>query len=128
MKIHLIEDNADMLEALRMLLDLRGYRVRTYLRALDLLDALAGVGPDDIIVSDYYLPDLNGVQLLKQVRVRHPGVRAVLLTGSRENDIASLAHGVPECTVLYKPVDFDALERGLFAFDTPPGPAEGARA
>jgi DNA-binding NtrC family response regulator len=113
MKIHLVEDNPDMLESLRMLLELRGYQVRTYLRALDLIDGLDAVGPADLIISDYYLPDMNGVALLRRVRETHPRVKGVLLTGSRENGIATSAKSLPDCAVLYKPLDFESLERSI---------------
>jgi len=126
MKIHLVEDNPDMLESLRMLLELRGYRVRAYLRALDLVDALASVEAEDVVVSDYYLPDMNGVELLRRLRTRHPHLRAVLLTGSREEEIAASAQTLRNCTVLYKPLDFDALERGMFDLH-PVDPRRAAR-
>jgi two-component system phosphoglycerate transport system response regulator PgtA len=126
MKIHLVEDNPDMLESLRLLLELRGYRVKTYLRALDLLEATGAeaVEPGDIVVSDYYLPDMNGVELMRRVRDHQPRVRTVLLTGSREQDIAAAARKLRDCTVLYKPLDFEALERGIFRIAGPDaGPA-----
>ena len=103
-----------MLESMRMLLELRGYTVRTYLRALDLLDEVHRVRADDIVVSDYYLPDMNGVELLKRIRFERPRVRAVLLTGSREVGVMKAVRAsISDCTVLYKPVDFQVLENGL---------------
>lgn len=111
--VHLVEDNADMLESLRMLLELRGYGVRTYLRALDLLDRVETVGEQDAVVSDFYLPDMNGVSLLKRVRETRPRVRILLLTGSREDGVSSAAKALSDCTILHKPIDFESLERGL---------------
>jgi DNA-binding NtrC family response regulator len=103
-----------MLESLRMLLELRGYKVRTYLRALDLLDEIDGIRADDTVVTDYYLPDMNGVDLLKRIRFERPRVRALLLTGSREIGVVKSARAaLSDCTVLYKPVDLEALEKGL---------------
>jgi DNA-binding NtrC family response regulator len=113
MTIHLVEDNADMLESLRMLLELRGHQVRTYLRALDLVDNIESIAPDDIVISDYYLPDINGVALLRKIRESHPRLKGVLLTGSRENGIAASAKSVPNCAVLYKPLDIESLERSI---------------
>lgn len=113
MKIHLVEDNPDMLDSLRMLLELRGHEVRTYLRALDLIDGLQGIAADDVVISDYYLPDMNGVALLRRVRETQPRVKGVLLTGSRENGIAASAKSLPKCVVLYKPLDIESLERSI---------------
>jgi len=102
-----------MLESMKLLLELRGYDVRTYLRALDLLDHLPGVGVDDVVVSDYYLPDMNGVELAKRVRRERPRVRVLLLTGSREDGVAKAAQSVPDCKVMYKPLDVDALYESI---------------
>jgi DNA-binding response OmpR family regulator len=115
MQIHLVEDNPDMLESLRMLLELRGFSVKAYLRGLDLLDHVAAIRPDDIVVSDYYLPDINGIELVKRVQQRHDGVCALFLTGSREHSIVKAAAAVPNSAVLYKPLAVEALEEGIRA-------------
>lgn len=113
MRIHIVEDNADMLESLKMLLEMRGWEVHGYLRALDLLEKSGAVGADDVLVSDYYLPDMNGVELVKRVREGQPRVRVLLLTGSREDSVAASARALRGCRVLYKPLDVDALEEGI---------------
>ena len=112
-RIHIVEDNPDMLLTMRKLLELRGYQVSTYLRALDLLDEVGKVKSADCVISDYFLPDMNGVELLKRVRESKPGIRSLLLTGSREEHVRQAASAVPDCDVLYKPVDFETLEAHL---------------
>jgi DNA-binding response OmpR family regulator len=56
---------------------------------------------------------MNGVELLKRVRQSEPGVRSLLLTGSREEHVRQAASAVPDCDILYKPVDFATLEAHL---------------
>jgi len=114
MHLHLVEDNPDMLESLRMLLQLRGFQASGYLRARELLAASERVGPDDIVISDYYMPDLNGVELIRRLREVEPRESALLLTGSREEGILSAARSVPNCSVVYKPLDVESLERAIF--------------
>jgi len=114
MQIHVVEDNPDMLESLRMLLELRGFRVKSYLRGLELLDAADRIGPDDVVISDYYMPDVNGVELLKRVRQVEPKVRALLLTGSREEGIVASARNLTKCGIVYKPLDVESLERAIY--------------
>jgi DNA-binding NtrC family response regulator len=112
-KVILVEDNADLVESMRALLELHGHEARCYLTASELLDDLGGVGEDDLVVSDYYLPDLNGVELLKRIRAERPRVRAILLTGSREDGIRSAAKSIPGCGLLFKPLDYASLERSM---------------
>jgi CheY-like chemotaxis protein len=128
MQIHLVEDNPDMLESLRMLLELRGFSVKAYLRGLDLLERIEAIRGEDLIISDYYLPDVNGIELVKRVQQRHAAVCALFLTGSRELSIVKAASAVPNSAVLYKPLAVEALEEGIRALKQPGGRASPAGA
>ncbi len=71
----------------------------------------------DVVISDWHMPGLSGVQLCERVR-GHPEIACpyfILLTGrSDRGDIpTSLRAGVDDC--LAKPVDFDLLESQLIA-------------
>ena len=45
------------------------------------LDTLDRGDPVDVIVSDYSMPDMNGVDLITAAQSRRPGLAAILLTG-----------------------------------------------
>jgi two-component system phosphoglycerate transport system response regulator PgtA len=114
-KVILVEDNADLVESMRVLLQLHGHEAKCYLTASEALDDLGSIGEQDLVVSDYYLPDLNGVELLKRIRAERPGVRAILLTGSREDGIVEAAQSISGCGVLFKPLEYEALARSMKA-------------
>ena len=113
MKVILVEDNADLAESMRHLLQIHGHEAKCYLSATELLDEVGGIGEDDLVVSDYYLPDLNGVELLKRIRAERPRVKAILLTGSREDGIVRAAQAIPGCGILFKPLEYEALARSM---------------
>lgn len=113
MKLVLIEDNADLALTMRALLELRGYQVECYLNGQDFLREVDRLGEDDVVITDYYLPDLNGIDLLKQARAKRPGIKAILLTGSREEGIVRAARGVAQCKVEFKPLDYEMLDRRI---------------
>jgi len=113
MKLVLVEDNADLAASMRLLLELRGYDIVCYLNAQALLEKVAELDDGDVVISDYYLPDLNGIELLKRVRACRPAVKAILLTGSREQGIIDAARAIPDCRVEFKPLDYEALDRGI---------------
>ena len=50
----------------------------------------------DIIITDYKMSGMNGLELLAQVKEKHPDVRRVILTGQSETEIfekaSELAH------------------------------------
>lgn len=41
----------------------------------------------DMVVSDYSLPDMNGIEFLKQVAGKHPGITRVLMATIVNDDI-----------------------------------------
>jgi PAS domain S-box-containing protein len=61
------------------------------------MDSLDGA-QIDCIVSDYNMPDLDGMELLKRVREDRPDLPFVLLTGAGSESVASdaISHGVSE--------------------------------
>jgi CheY-like chemotaxis protein len=113
MKVVLIEDNADLALTMRTLLELRGYEVRCYLNGSEFLQQAGSLSDEDIVITDYYLPDLNGIDLLRRVRETHPGIKAILLTGSREDGIVRAARDIPACRLEFKPLDYESLDRGI---------------
>lgn len=113
MKLVLIEDNADLALTMRTLLELRGYEVRCYLNGADFLRHVGSLSDDDVVITDYYLPDLNGIDLLRLARETRPGVKAILLTGSREDGIVRAAREIPSCRLEFKPLDYESLDRGI---------------
>jgi two-component system probable response regulator PhcQ len=86
----LVDDERKVLDALVRTLRGEGYRVLTAedpLEALAILDA----GGVDLLVSDIDMPNLDGVELVRRVRVSHPEVVRMLLTGDASLESAMQA-------------------------------------
>jgi response regulator RpfG family c-di-GMP phosphodiesterase len=105
----LVDDDETLLTALSRLLRPDGVRVLTANggeRALDLLESEGGaVG---VVVSDYAMPNMNGADLLRAVRLRWPDATRMLATGNA--DLAAAARAVNEGQVarlILKPCDPD---------------------
>jgi len=113
MKLVLVDDNADFVISMRMLLEMRGYHVKAYLTAQEFLQDVGNLAEDDLLITDYYLPDLNGIEVVRRARARRPGLWAILLTGSREDSVARAARAIRDCRVEYKPLPYEALEQGI---------------
>jgi len=110
LRILIVDDTADSLEMLRLLLESEGVQVY---QALDAESALkVAEGADlDIIISDISMPVMDGYELLARLRSmpRHLAVPAFALTGfGRDADIArALDAGFTQ--QLTKPIDFSRL-------------------
>lgn len=64
----------------RVLLDL-GYQVWTACSAQEALNIIAGqTAWFDVVVTDYKMPSMNGVELIAQLKVISPTTRTVLLS------------------------------------------------
>ena len=59
------------------------------------------------------MPDIDGVELLRQARERKPDVPVLLMTGLPAISTAMQAVQYGACDYLTKPLDFDKLEKGL---------------
>lgn len=62
------------------------FSVRKALSAAEALSLLAS-SSYDVIVSDYQMPDTDGIELLKQVRAKHPEIPFILFTGRGREEV-----------------------------------------
>jgi len=72
-KVLLVDDEEDFLKLMSKLMTSWGYVVATAINGQEGLEVSKRERPD-VLVLDYLMPDLNGVELLKQLR--RTGIRA----------------------------------------------------
>jgi len=104
----LVDDELQILNALGRLLRRRGFEVRTTHSPREALDLLRAA-PTDVIIADYDMPEMTGMELLEAVGRLDPGVRRLLLTGYA--DLESRGAEAAGVLVLAKPWDADELVR-----------------
>ena len=80
-RVVLVDDHPALLAGVRDILEDDGITVAASTgRGSEVLDLVAGVRPD-VLVLDLHLPDLDGLEVARQVRAVHPGVGVLILTG-----------------------------------------------
>lgn len=89
-----VDDEANILNALRRLFRPFGYRIFTAGSGAEAL-ALLEQEPVDLVVSDMRMPQMDGAQLLEQVRSKWPDTLRILLTGYADisSTIAAINRG-----------------------------------
>ncbi len=105
-QIVLVDDDPEVLEALGEVLTACGFGVGNYDSATAALDHLAEISRADLLISDLSMPGTDGLELIREVQRRVPGLPAILLTGHSEEELGlatgKLAGGY--LTLLQKPV------------------------
>ena len=106
--ILVVDDERNTREGLATALQ-REWRVRTAESMEAALAALASAGAD-VMLSDVRMPGGSGLELLKEVRARHPRTACVMLTayGSVETAVEAMKLGAAD--FLTKPVNLDQLD------------------
>jgi DNA-binding NarL/FixJ family response regulator len=107
-RVVLIEDNDVFRQALQLLLELRGdIEIAAAEEEGERAVELCRQHGPDVILLDYRLPGLDGVQIARRVRRECPKVAVVVLTaaaGEREIE-ALLETGAVECVGKDEPLD-----------------------
>lgn len=81
--VHVIDDDAAVRDSLVALLDAAGFAVSAYGSAFDFLAGL-DKAPSGCVVTDVCMPQMSGLELLKQLRDRLPQFPVIVLTGEAD--------------------------------------------
>ena len=79
-RIAVADDDADLREAVAAMLEREGYRVDLATGGRQCLD-LVDDGGIDLVVTDVFMPDCDGLSLLAAIRNRHPHLPVIAMTG-----------------------------------------------
>lgn len=99
----LIEDDEAVRRSIQLLLHWRGYDVRSFASASPVLDA-DGIGDVDVLVTDYRLPDGDGIGVLRALRRSGWSGKAILITAFPSSALTESAHAIGFDAVLEKPL------------------------
>src|SRR5215211_3400553 len=116
--ILLVDDQRDIVRLLHATLKTLGHQ-------LDIVDAPSGEEAlleasrrkVDLLVADYLLPGISGVELMRKIKVRNPELKTIFISGITERKAREAMLGAGGIAIFDKPIplaDFlDAVERGL---------------
>jgi CheY-like chemotaxis protein len=123
-RVLIIEDETSAREPLASLLCEEGYVVRTAASGIAGLQTSGSFAPD-IIICDYYLPDINGVEVLQRIReAQKSSAHFIVITAglvAREDETYLRRTAA---AFLAKPIALDDLHAALEK--CAPGPEPGS--
>lgn len=86
--ILLVDDNDAIRYALGEYLQLKGYVVLQARHGMEALETVRNFeGPIDLLISDLVMPEMNGLELGKRLRVLYPKVKILYMSGYTEEAI-----------------------------------------
>ncbi len=93
-KILVVDDDRSICKMIGSLLDMEGYEYKVVGRGEDALDVLRAE-PIDIVISDIYMGDVSGLDVLEAARETSPDAEVVIMTahGSVETAVRAVRSG-----------------------------------
>jgi len=112
LKLLVIDDEPQQLGLMREVLNQDGLEIATALGAQLGLEAFAAFRPH-IVLLDLFMPEMDGLEVLKRILASDPGVDVILMTGqySTESAVEAIQNGAAD--FLAKPLDMERLRNRL---------------
>ncbi|MBF0558869.1 MAG: hybrid sensor histidine kinase/response regulator [Nitrospirae bacterium] len=87
-KIFVVDDDPFVRDMLAMILDAGGYSVETAENGVDAVKKMTGGLVTDVVISDMNMPEMDGNELIRQIRQRNEDIPIIILTGNNEISVA----------------------------------------
>jgi len=107
-RILIVDDEKNILKVMVASLKREGYEVETAMSGEEAIGK-AGANRYNLVITDYKLPGLNGLDLLQELRVRDKDLPVIILTayGTIEKAVEAMKKGASN--YLTKPINLDEL-------------------
>ena len=109
--VMIVDDEPDMLSMLRLVIGKKcSCEIITAPSGLEALKLMKGCRPD-VVITDIKMPDLDGLELLREIQENDPTISVVIMTGYGTIDMAVRALKEGAYDFLQKPFDKDHIVR-----------------
>ena len=116
--ILVVDDNPDLGMTLKMALELEGYKAELATTGTQAL-ALQRQNPAEVVITDIFMPDSDGFELIATVKREFPATRIVVMSGGGQRlkrDYLSSAALMGVDATLQKPFEITELLKVLKSF------------
>ncbi|OLC11883.1 MAG: hypothetical protein AUH29_18175 [Candidatus Rokubacteria bacterium 13_1_40CM_69_27] len=118
MRIFVVDDEPPILQLCRKVLASRGHVVEGFARGEEVLSRL-GVESADLLVADYKMPGLDGLELVRRARALRPELRVLMITGHGTRVVIEAAQAAGVDGILVKPFTSNELAEAVSTATTP---------
>ena len=110
--ILIVDDDADVRDSLRALLESAGFGVREYNSARKIL-ADPAIADGACLIADIRMPEMDGVQLQEELNRRKTGLPVIVVTGHGDVPLAVRAMKAGAVDFIEKPFDGELMLDGV---------------
>lgn len=110
-RILILEDSPDLRRMLQAKLEIEGFEVAAASSGADALRLMARA-PADVILTDLFMPDKDGLETIVEMRARYPDTAIVAMSGwqsSQGVDYLKVARDIGAAHAVRKPFDLAGL-------------------
>jgi CheY-like chemotaxis protein len=107
----LVDDDHQMRTAIRRMMAPLGYEIDEAANGKEALKKFAA-RPADLVICDMFMPDQDGLEVIRALTSQFIGVKIIALSGGGFNgelDVLPIARLFGACGVLYKPFETSEL-------------------
>ena len=112
-RILVVDDDPAVLSCYARLLRREGYEVETAPGGASALTRLEAPGTFDVVIIDYKMPGMDGVEFLRELRRRGHAPEVLLISAYATDEVRKSASRMGVRTILGKPIDVAALRGAL---------------
>jgi DNA-binding NtrC family response regulator len=112
MKILLVDDDEWIRDSLRIFFEAEGCHIVALETAEEAMEELNS-RDYDIIITDYRLPGMDGVEFFKQIKNSHPDSIKILITAYKSDVVVSEAKNAGVLHLIAKPFTSETIEASL---------------
>ncbi len=112
-RILVVDDDPAVLACYGRLLHRAGHVVETAPGGESALTRLGGDSPFDVVILDYRMPGMDGMELLRRIRRLGHAPEVILVSAYVTDEVRASAACMGVRTILEKPVDIEQLRRAI---------------
>ncbi len=104
----IVDDEPSIVQSLSGLLSDEGYKVSTAFNGHDALKVIDSDSPD-LVLLDIWMPGLDGIETLKEIKKYNPHVQVIIITGHGTIETAVKATKLGAFDLVEKPLSIDKI-------------------
>jgi two-component system nitrogen regulation response regulator NtrX len=104
----IVDDEPSILQSLGGLLSDEGFEVTTAANGYEALKTIE-VDPPDLVLLDIWMPGIDGIETLKEIKKENPNIQVIIITGHGTIETAVKATKLGAFDLIEKPLSIDKV-------------------